>query len=241
MDCKDFQVYGSAYIDNMLSKEEELDFKNHIKKCTDCNIAFENMKTVVESVNMLEEVELPTNFSNELHDKLQSTKNYKSKPTLSNKSKILSNVAITLLILVLSLTLVNNFLNYKKGVGFYGKIDNITKEEENIDINVAPDETKEKTLDKIDDEEPIMSLRMAPSHKNEMCRDTSKEVQGNAKENGDEGNKSIERSDDSEKSAADESVQNPLNNKNLNKIFNSIAVLILIICAVILIYKVPKR
>ena len=53
MDCRDIQIYSSAYIDNMLSKKEELDFKNHIKKCvTLC--AFENfqlqMYYIVESV-----------------------------------------------------------------------------------------------------------------------------------------------------------------------------------------------
>ena len=74
MDCRDIQIYSSAYIDNMLSKKEELDFKNHIKKCVTCSIAFENLKTVVECVNMVESVELPSNFSNELHEKLQGTK-----------------------------------------------------------------------------------------------------------------------------------------------------------------------
>ncbi|HZJ77051.1 MAG TPA: zf-HC2 domain-containing protein [Oscillospiraceae bacterium] len=241
MDCKNFQAYSSVYIDNKLSEEEKSDFENHIKKCTNCNIAFENMKTIVESVSMFEEIELPANFSNELHEKLLSAKKHKSKPALFNKNKILNGVAAILLVSVLSLTLVNNFLNHKKGIDLYGRMGDTAKEKENINVSIIPDETKEETLDKTDDGESIMSLETAPSDKNKMCKDILNGVEGNAKENDDESRKFIARSGNGEKSVADESVQSLPDNKNLNKIFNSIAILALIMCTVILIYRVPKR
>ena len=40
-----------------------------------------------------------------------------------------------------------------------------TIQEENANINIASDETEEKTLDKIEGEESIMDLKMAPTNK----------------------------------------------------------------------------
>lgn len=245
MDCKDFQLYGSAYIDNMLSKEEELDFKNHIKKCTACKIAFENLKIVVESTNMIEKVELPGDFSNELHEKLQSVKKYKPKSTLLSKSKILSSVAAMLLILVLSLSLANIFLNYKKGTDFYAEIDDAVQEKKNINIYGASDETEKKTLGKTDNEEPITDLRTAPADDNKIKGNipekAQEDVAESSKEKNNEDTGSVKRSNDNEKSTVNKNVQSPSNEKNSGKIVNSIVILTLVTGIGILIYKVPKR
>ena len=243
MDCKDLQTYGSAYIDNMLSEEEELDFKNHIKECKICNTAFENLKTVVESTNMIEEIELPANFSDELHRKLQSTKNYKLKSTLFSKGRVLSGIAATLLILVLSLSLVNNFLNYKKGTDFYSGTDNTIPKEESINIDDAHNEVKKKTLNKTDDEEPIMGLRTAPTNDEEE-KGNSGEIRENTagygREEADGDTGFIAGSNDNGESTVNENEQDISDEKKINKIMGPVVILVLTAGIVILIYKIPR-
>lgn len=250
MDCKNCETYGSAYIDNMLSEEEELKFKNHVKECKACNIAFENLKTVVESTNMLEKVGLPMGFSDELHEKLQGAKKCKSRSTLFNKGKMLSGIAATLLIFVLSLSLVNNFLNCKKEADFYSGIDDAVPREESIDIDIASDNAEEKVQDGASSKEPIMSLKMAPADVNrakedEISEDTPEEMRGDAVENGeinsDKDTGFTGRSNSNEKSTINESIQNLPDDKNLGRVLGSILVLILIAGTAILIYKMIKR
>ena len=186
MDCKDLKLYGSAYIDNMLSKEEELDFKSHINTCVACSIAFENLKIIVETTNTLEEVELPVNFSSELHAKLKKVKNHKTKTALFNKNKILSSIVAGLLILVVSLSLINNFLNYNKGNDLHAEIGDTDKQEENIRFNTTSDESKYGTFDDKENDtknyiendtekESIMGARGIPVE--EMDEKAQKEVQ----------------------------------------------------------------
>ena len=241
MDCKDFQAYSSAYIDNMLSEEEELNFKNHIEECITCNIAFENLKTVVESTNMIGEIELPVNFSDELHEKLQDAKKYKLKSALFSKGKILSGIAATLLILVLSLSLVNNFLNYRKETEFYSGTDDIIPREENIDINDTHNEVKKRNSDKTDEEKSIMGLKTAPANDNEAGKDALGESQEDAKEYGmekaEEDTGFIARSNGDEKSATNENEQDIPDERKVNKIISSIVILILVSGMAFLVYK----
>ena len=250
MDCKNCETYSSAYIDSMLSEEEELKFKNHIKECKSCNITFENLKTVVESTNMLEKIDPPANFSDELHIKLQDAKKRKSRSILFNKGKMLSGIAATLLIFVLSLSLINNFLNCKKEADFYSGTDGAAPREESINIDNASDNADEKVEDGADSEEPIMSLRMAPADENrakedEISEDTSKKMQGGAVENGevnsDKDTGFIGSSNNNEKSAVNESIQNLSDDKNLGRVLGSVSVLILIAGTAILVYKMIKR
>lgn len=245
MDCKDFQAYSSAYIDNMLSEEEELDFKNHIEECITCNIAFENLKTVVESTNMIREIELPVNFSYELHEKLQDAKNYKLKSALFSRGKILSGIAATLLILVLSLSLVNNFLNYRKGTEFYSRTDDIIPREENIDINDVHNEVKRRTSDNTDEEKSITGLKTAPASDDSAERDALEESQEDPKEYGmgkaeeDTGFVAISKGD--EKPAISKNEQGIPGEGKLNKIIGSIAILILVLGMAFLVYKMIKK
>lgn len=182
MDCKDLKLYGSAYIDNMLSKEEELDFKSHINTCVACSIAFENLKIIVETTNTLEEVELPVNFSSELHAKLKKAKNHKRKTALFNKNKTLGSIVAGLLILVVSLSLINNFLNYNKGNDLHVEIGDTAKQEENIRFNTTSDESNYGTFDDTENDtendtekELIMGAREIPVE--EMDEKAQKEVQ----------------------------------------------------------------
>lgn len=114
MNCKDFHLYESAYIDNMLSNEEKIAFEHHMAACESCKTSFNNLKAMIESVNEIEEIELPENFSMEFREKLVQEKNSTVKKTVFRKSKLFTNIAASILICVASFSLVNNNLvNYK--------------------------------------------------------------------------------------------------------------------------------
>lgn len=164
MDCKNFEFYGSAYIDNMLSDQEKQKFESHINRCENCSIAFENLKLIVESVNEVEEIELPTNFSSQLNEKLQGAGGPRSKLALFRSNKIFTSVAAAVLIFVLSLSLINNFSNSRKEVEFYSGTDT----EERINIHMASEEPEmgageDRILKDKNNEGPNISLRMAPA------------------------------------------------------------------------------
>lgn len=250
MDCKDFQTYGSAYIDNVLSEEEESDFEDHIKKCKACSTALKNLRTVVESLNMLEDAELPAHFSDELHERLQNARNHKLKSILSNRNRILK-IAAMLLIFVLTLPLINNSLNYKKESSPHFVTDDAVREEENADIGTTPDGARGETSDEGGNEKSIMSLKMAPTDKNKTIGNgthedaSKKEIQEDVMEGSNGKNHrytgSSEKPDDIGKSTANESIQSLLNDKNLNKVFGSVFILVLVTGITILIYKIIRK
>ncbi|MFW5647982.1 MAG: anti-sigma factor family protein [Candidatus Alkaliphilus sp. MAG34] len=251
MDCKDFQTYGSAYIDNMLSGEEKSDFEDHIKKCTACGITFKNLKTIVKSLSMLEDVELPVHFSDELHKKLENAKNRKPKSILSNKNRVLK-IAAMLLIFVLSLPLINNSLNHNKESSPHFVTDDAVQEEENANAGIAPDRAKGETSDEGDNEKSIMSLEMAPIDKNETIEDktnrnvSEKEMRGDVAKDKGEGNYnytgSSEKPNEGEKSTINnKSIQSLLDDKNLNGVFGLVLVLVLVTGIIVLIYKIIRK
>ncbi len=151
MNCKDFDLYASAYIDNMISDEEKLDFENHINKCENCKVAFQNLKIIVKSTNNIEEVELPQNFSDELRQKLEAENTCKSENKFPNKIKILTGVVAGLLITVMSLSLLNNYLINQN----MDKQMDIAKTERNNNI-------KENSEFKTESEELTQERKVAP-------------------------------------------------------------------------------
>ncbi len=179
MDCKNLDLFGSAYIDNMLSKEEEIVFKSHIDTCLACSIAFENLKLIVETTNELEEIELPINFSSQLRRKLEKEKNHRSKILLFSKNKILASIVAGLVIIVISLSLINNFSNYNRGNDLYAEMNDDIKEEEKVEINMASEESQNKTFDDVGnysedniENEPMIIRRGMPGDEKD---DTSQE------------------------------------------------------------------
>lgn len=191
MNCKDFHLYESDYIDNMLSNEEKIAFEHHMAECEDCRISFNNLKIVIESVNEIEEIELPENFSIEFREKLEQEKNAAVKKTVFRKSKLFTNIAASILICVASFSLVNNNLvNYKlaenesreqiymeesarvRTANEYSTGDTAKNNEAipqnkafSIDIQTE-DETNDKAEDKKEKSQPNEEAEMAPMESN---------------------------------------------------------------------------
>ncbi|WP_026476191.1 DUF4349 domain-containing protein [Alkaliphilus transvaalensis] len=105
MNCSQFEEYASLFIDEMLTEEEMIKFRKHIESCENCYISLENLKLIVSTVNEMEEVDLPTDFTLSLRKKLQDEK---EKETEKNKSlinwKVVSGIAAGLMITAISMT-----------------------------------------------------------------------------------------------------------------------------------------
>lgn len=107
MDCKSFDIYASSYVDGYLTEEEKQDFEQHLDECSNCKLEYENFKMMINSVNEIEEISLPKNFSIELGKKLREEAPAKKK-SISSRWKLVGGIAAGLLITVMSAAMLSN-------------------------------------------------------------------------------------------------------------------------------------
>ncbi|KAB3539096.1 DUF4349 domain-containing protein [Alkaliphilus pronyensis] len=112
MDCKSFDKFSSLYIDDVLSKEEAIEYENHLKHCEKCNAAHKNLKTIVTCVNQMQEIDLPSSFNNTLREKLRLQAN---KTEYSPKKKwlnlrLVKGIAAGVLVLLVTATTYSSFM-----------------------------------------------------------------------------------------------------------------------------------
>lgn len=242
MNCKDFQLYSSAYIDNMLSDKDKLSFENHIKECKNCRIALSNLKLIVESTNKLEEIGLPESFSKELGEKLKKLEGPKSNFLFRGK-KILRNIAAALLIAIISLSLINKFSNYNKEAQFYSGRQGLS-EDERINLHIASEEAEMEPEDTIDGGQPIMPFKMAPVEE-EAGMEDREAVDRKSRSYPMEAHDASEFSEDKDKEeeiSVDREELEALPSKNIfDKIANPIYILALATGLIYLIYRIWKK
>ena len=112
MNCEDFNIYVSSYIDGYLSGEEKRDFEEHINICENCMLSYKNLKEVINCVNEIPELSLPTNFSVQLGQRLREETSVKEgKNFVSRNWRFAGGIVASLLILIISIPLFNNFSN----------------------------------------------------------------------------------------------------------------------------------
>lgn len=223
MNCKDFELYGSPYIDNMLSNDEKIEFESHINECESCNIKLKNLKTIVESINEVEEVELPITFSSEFKAKLEMEKTYRSKKRVFNNKKRLNTMVAGLLVIIASVALMSNSPIYKNKNNLYSEINEMSEKEERLTFDTASEKSRQAPdatiLDETEEDVPAkprtMSIRNMDEDEEEV---PEKDIEKASNENIDE---DIEKTD--------------------RKTVNIFVILSIIVGIVTLIYKKLKR
>ncbi|MTI66724.1 MAG: DUF4349 domain-containing protein [Firmicutes bacterium] len=110
MKCKDFKEEMSLYIDGMLDKNKKNEFEKHLKECSKCRKEYKEMMKILNHIKKEEEVELPKNYKKELRSKLESEK----KTSRKIKFKPFMGLAAGLVVILMSVTLYNNYLNNDK-------------------------------------------------------------------------------------------------------------------------------
>ena len=74
MECSNIKNLVSLYIDNQIDEKVRLEFEKHLNSCASCS---HELDAISEAVNMLRSIpqtELPTNFKEDLHQKLVKVK-----------------------------------------------------------------------------------------------------------------------------------------------------------------------
>ncbi len=79
MKCEHIRELMSAYIDNEINEVDKIKFEKHIAECTECKEEYELLMDIVKECSDIDEVELPEDFREELHNKLQKAKESKSR------------------------------------------------------------------------------------------------------------------------------------------------------------------
>ncbi len=72
--CEETRELMSLFIDNELTDAELAKFNEHIDTCKQCQQELKLLKDIVTEFNTIEEVELPNDFKQKLHQKLVETK-----------------------------------------------------------------------------------------------------------------------------------------------------------------------
>ena len=68
--CNEIDFYASMYIDNMLSEQEVKQFEQHLLSCEKCKARYNELKNIIETCDEIDEIPLPQNFEQMLHNKL---------------------------------------------------------------------------------------------------------------------------------------------------------------------------
>jgi hypothetical protein len=74
MKCENIKELMSMYIDNEINEVDKAKFEKHIAQCPQCKEEYEILKEIVLECSEIDEVELPQDFIEELHNKLIAAK-----------------------------------------------------------------------------------------------------------------------------------------------------------------------
>jgi hypothetical protein len=74
MKCENIKELMSMYIDNEINEVDKAKFEKHIAQCPQCKEEYEILKAIVLECSEIDEVELPQDFMEELHNKLMAAK-----------------------------------------------------------------------------------------------------------------------------------------------------------------------
>lgn len=78
MDCSRVVDLLSEYIDGMLDDEDKNFIEIHLKECKCCRQEYEILRNIVLNCRMQEEIDLPEDFENDLHKRLEAEKKKRS-------------------------------------------------------------------------------------------------------------------------------------------------------------------
>ena len=101
--CEEILELLSLYIDNELDDVTAKAVEKHIESCSSCRSELEQLREIVKMCSELDEVELPDNFNEVLHErlKLEQKKMEDNKKTIFMRNRIMGAVASVAAIFIL--------------------------------------------------------------------------------------------------------------------------------------------
>ncbi|HEY9061591.1 MAG TPA: anti-sigma factor [Pseudobacteroides sp.] len=112
--CEDIRELISLYIDGELKGDLLSEFEEHIRSCETCRNELEDVNSVIAMLNDTPEEDLPSNFKDELHEKLlreQTKKESFVSVVLSRYSHVFASAAGLLIIFSIWVVYKNSFVS----------------------------------------------------------------------------------------------------------------------------------
>lgn len=94
MTCLETLEYISRHFDGDLSQSEENELKKHIESCENCRREFKDMQQIFAELKNEKQAELPSNFHEELMEKLENQKVVPLKTAKKNKTNYRKYMAV---------------------------------------------------------------------------------------------------------------------------------------------------
>ena len=118
MDCKYIKNLIPLYIDDEIDEKTRLEFEEHVNTCASCKHEIEAMSKALSILRSIPQVDLPSNFKEELHEKLVKAKNdgkLKNKLLFAKNTylKAVSTIAACVLIIFVLRGMFFNGIFYK--------------------------------------------------------------------------------------------------------------------------------
>lgn len=117
--CNEIRDLLSFYLDNELHENERKQVVKHLEHCQECKYELEQLKNLIEQISEIEDVELPNDFNQKLHEKLVEIDPEKTIAKWNNKGKIFKWASAVVAGFVFLFIAVNN--------GYYNQLINSSK------------------------------------------------------------------------------------------------------------------
>ena len=88
--CEYIKELLSWYLDNELHENQRKEVVTHLEQCNDCKLELESLKNIIESLNEMDEIDLPNDYNEKLHYRLLEENKSLNKYTWKNRTKYIS-------------------------------------------------------------------------------------------------------------------------------------------------------
>ena len=85
MDCKEFESLIDAYLEDELTRDKKEAFTAHISSCESCRQALAFAESVKNTLSALPPIDVPADFTEKLHTRLEAEKKRSSFPRLAKR------------------------------------------------------------------------------------------------------------------------------------------------------------
>lgn len=109
MDCELVRSLMSSYIDRDINELDKNELEEHLEICQECMDEYRLLLSTVQYCNSMEEIELPMNFHDELHEKLKASNDKKySKKHFRINWKWAAGIAAVFIVVIIGISQLPN-------------------------------------------------------------------------------------------------------------------------------------
>ncbi|KPU42257.1 anti-sigma-W factor RsiW [Oxobacter pfennigii] len=111
MECSKAMDLMSEYVDGILEDNDAQEFQEHLKTCENCRDEYNMLKSIVDDCHQLIDIDLPDDFHQKLHDRLEAEAG-RSKKRIFKKHYSVAAAAIILAVSI-SMAMNSGIINFR--------------------------------------------------------------------------------------------------------------------------------